>query len=248
MRVMKILITQGHSRLARALGRRFSTSDIVKLTTTRAFVDEYAGSGGPGAVACELHHDEATDRLVEGVHAIIHVAYDPDGAAGASSCDSPDLLDYHTRRTYNLLTAAAAAGVKRFICLSTLRLLEGYEENLTVTERWRPLPPAEDAHLLGCHLGEMVCKEFARDRLIEVVTIRLGFPIVYGDRGAAAATGESAAVSVEDVFSVVGRALTSDIGQWQAVHVQSPAPGQRFLMHAAGELFDFPGGAGEGEG
>ena len=92
----------------------------------------------------------------------------------------------------------------RCIYLSTLRLLEDYEENLTVTEKWRSLPPSEDPLLLACHLGEIVCKEFARDSLIDVVTLRLGFPLICGDRQAAVDSGESAAVSIEDVITAVG--------------------------------------------
>ena len=38
-------------------------------------------------------------------------------------------LDYYTRRTYNLLWAASNSDVKRVINLSTLRLMDEYEEN-----------------------------------------------------------------------------------------------------------------------
>ncbi len=231
---MNILITQGSSRLARSLAGHLAASHTVRLTVT-------GGEVAHGdAVVCDLHHDAATDELVSGVDAIIHVGYDP----GLDLSDATALLDYYTRRTYNLLTSAANAGVERFIYLSTLRLLEDYEENLTVTERWRPLPPSEDAQLLACHLGEIVSKEFARDRLIDVATIRLGFPIVDGGRQAAADSGETAAVSIDDVHSVVDEALVAAIAPWQDIHVQSPVPEQRFLMHAARDLLGFPDGRG----
>ena len=226
---MNILITQGKSSLAAALASRLSTSHTVRLT-------DVDGSAGDAAIAqCDLGHDSATDDLVRDIDAIIHIGYN-----AVDSGDPSELIDYHTRRTYNLLTAASEAGVARCIYLSTLRLLEDYEENLTVTEKWRSLPPSEDPLLLACHLGEIVCKEFARDSLIDVVTLRLGFPLVCGDRQAAVDSGESAAISIDDVFTAVERSLTADIARWQDIHVQSPVPRQRFLMHAACELLQYP--------
>ena len=227
---MNILITQGKSSLAAALASRLSASHAVRLTDV---------GGGDGVSQCDLGHDSATDDLVRGIDAIIHIGY-----IAVDSGDPSGLLDYHTRGTYNLLTAATSAGVSRCIYLSTLRLLEDYEENLTVTEKWRSLPPSEDPLLLSCHLGEIVCKEFARDGLIDVVTLRLGFPLVCGDRQAAVDSGESAAVSLDDVFAAVERSLTADVARWQDIHVQSPVPRQRFLMHAAGEVLRFPSASG----
>ena len=234
---MNILITQGKTSLAAALANHLSASHMVRLT------DLESGEADDGIFQCDLGHGDATDDVVRGIDAIIHFGYN-----AVDSGDPSDLLDYHTRGTYNLLTAAAEAGVSRCVYLSTLRLLEDYEENLTVTEKWRSLPPSEDPLLLSCHLGEIVCKEFARDGLIDIVTLRLGFPLVCGDRQAAVDSGESAAVSLDDVFTVVEGSLTADIARWQDIHVQSPVPGQRFLMHAAGELLQFPSASGTEDG
>ena len=234
---MNILITQGKSSLAAALAGHLSAGNMVRLT------DLEGGEADAVIFQCDLGHGDATDDVVRGIDAIIHIGYN-----AVDSGDPSDLLDYHTRGTYNLLTAAVEAGVSRCIYLSTLRLLEDYEENLTVTEKWRSLPPSEDPLLLSCHLGEIVCKEFARDSLVDVVTLRLGFPLVCGDRQAAVDSGESAAASLDDVFTVVERSLTADIARWQDIHVQSPVPNQRFLMHAAGELLQYPTASGTEDG
>ena len=194
---MNILITQGKSSLAAALASRLSASHTVRLT------DVDISAGDAEIAQCDLGHDSATDDLVRDIDAIIHIGYN-----AVDSGDPSELIDYHTRRTYNLLTAASEAGVARCVYLSTLRLLDDYEENLTVTEKWRSLPPAEDPLLLACHLGEIVCKEFARDGLIDVVTLRLGFPLICGDRQAAVDSGESAAVSIEDVITAVEKSLS----------------------------------------
>lgn len=184
-----------------------------------------------GAIAaCDLEHDEATDAIVSGIDAIVHVGYE--GQAG----DETALVDYHTRRTYNLLYAAAHAGVQRVINISTLRLYERYEENLTVTENWRPMPAASQPQLLACHLGEIVAKEFARDRLLRVLNLRLGFPFVEGDAAAARAAGQTAAIATADLAHSVARALRCELDYWQCAHVQSPVDGQRFLTQRAASM------------
>ncbi len=182
-----------------------------------------------------LEADAATEQLVVGVNAVVHFAY---SCAGGQA---NELIDHATRRTYNLLLAAAAAGAERCICVSTLRLLEELPAHLTVTEQWRSRPPSDDPALLACHLGEMVAKECARDRLMRVLTLRIGFPEVPGDRTALRSEHGPAAVAASDAAEAVGRALTAELAQWQEVHVQSPVPGARYLMREAGTLLAFPG-------
>ncbi len=225
---MKVLVTCAGSEIARSIASAISKSHQVTLT------DLPGPRPAKGVVANALDHDASTDALVAGHKALIHIGYmgRPD--------DATALLDYYGRRTYNLLLAASKAGVERCIFVSTLLLLKDYDENLTVTERWRTHAPADDPALLACHIGENVCKEFARDGLIKVATLRLGWPIVDGSRAKAARTGETAALAGDDLATVVNAALVADIDRWQDVHVQSPIPNSRFLMHAAGKLFSYP--------
>ena len=228
-----MLITAASSRSAQLAVAALSNEHDLRLT-------DLPGNASGDVVSCELGHDEATDRLVAGIEAIVHIGY------GGQQGDATTLIDYHTRCTYNLLMAASNAGVGRVIYISTLRLLEEYEENLTVTEKLRSLPPADNVVLLACHMGEYVCREFARDRLSEVVTLRLGWPIVDGGTSAAVDSGGSAALSTEDLARVLRTSLTAGIAQWQDVHVQSVVPNQRYLMHAAANLFGYPEPAAEG--
>ena len=96
-------------------------------------------------IANDLDHGSLTDDLVSGVDAIINVGFE-----GQTGTDT-DLMDYHTRCVYNLLYAAAGAGVSRFINISTLRLYENHEEN------HHPFPYRLASYLihllLGFHLG-----------------------------------------------------------------------------------------------
>lgn len=216
---VNVLITSAASPTGALLAAALQGEYTVHCTDLRS-------RAGGDIEACELEHDDATDAIVSGIEAIVHVGY-----AGQDG-DETALVDYHTRRTYNLLYAAAHAGVQRVINISTLRLYEPYEENLTVTENWRPMPTASEPQLLACHLGEIVAKEFARDRLLRVLNLRLGFPFVEGD-AAAHAAGQTAAIATADVAHSVARALHCELDYWQCAHVQSPVDGQRFLTQRA---------------
>lgn len=179
----------------------------------------------------ETGHEEPTDSLVKGTDALVVFGYSQEAS------NPTQVIDHSTRQLYNLLHAASEIGVERCIYVSSLQLFQDYEENLTVTENWRSLPPTDDIALLACHLGEIVCKEFARDRRIKVATLRLGFPIVDGDLAAAEASRHSAAVSSKDAIQAITHTLSTDLpGQWQNTHVQSKVTNQRFLTNTAEQL------------
>jgi nucleoside-diphosphate-sugar epimerase len=224
---MNLLINGSATPIGRVLVAQLSDSDHeLRLTSTSAYEPQ-------GVIVCELGHDEATDAIVSGIDAIINVGYQ-------SEVEMPvDLrLDYSTRRTYNLLWAAADAGVKRVVNLSTLRLMAEYEENLVVTENWRSRPLASDIDLLCAHLVEIICKEFARDRKFEVVNLRLGWPLVEGGPDRVGDSG-SAALCSEDLGRAVLAALTTDIEPWQDIHIQSPVPDQRYTTAKASDRLGF---------
>ena len=182
-----------------------------------------------------LEADAATDDLVAGIDAVVHFGY------ARADNQANELIDHAARLTYNLLLAAAGAGVERCIYVSTLRLLEQLPAHFAVTEQWRSRPPSDDPALLACHLGEVIAKEYARDRLMTVLTLRLGFPEVVGDRGALRGEHGPAAVAASDAADAIGRALEADLAQWQEVHVQSPVSGARYLMRGAETVLAFPG-------
>ena len=181
-----------------------------------------------------LEAGAATDQVVAGINSVVHFGY---ARAGGRA---NDLIDHAARRTYNLLMAAAAAGVERCVYVSTLRLVEALPGHFAVTEQWRSRPPSDDPALLACHLGEIIAKECARDRLMRVLTLRIGFPEVVGDRRALLDKHGSAAIAAADAADAIGRALEADLAQWQEVHVQSPVPGARYLMREAATLLAFP--------
>ena len=231
---MNILITAGASALAQDLARALSPEHAVLLTdvadvqTHRPFV------------RCDLGHDAATDRLVTGVDALIHLAAAAsdltEGTDGDREEGANRLLDYHTRCTYNLLHAASEAGVARCIYASSLSLLAGCDEDWDVDEKWRPRPSTEPA-VLARYVGEFVCREFAREGRIATTCLRLG-QLEQADN-AAAQPRDPTWLSRADAMHAFQRALAAPPEPWAIYHIQSTFPGARFNTHKAQDVLGY---------
>lgn len=216
---MRVLLSPAESELARALRDG--------LTGHEAVLD----------VDPEIDPESGACTVADGFDAVV--------LAGLPDAEGPveatPVLDRATRLAYDLFSAAAESGVGRCVYLSSLRLLAGYGEHHTVTEVWRPLPPSDDAALIGCHLGEQIALEFARERRLEVITVRLGYPVVPGSRSALRDAHGDAAICADDVAAVVSAALTAPVTQaCTVVHAQSPVANARYLMRQARELLGYP--------
>lgn len=222
---MHILVTSAGSNLAQALIQGLGASHDVRATERQAVaeLDDLAVS--------PLGHDMSTNLLVRGVDAVVHCGEPLPGEPAAS------YVDYMTRCTYNLLHAAHEEGVKRVIYLSTLDLMAAYPVEYAVSERWRPLPTPEHP-LLGKHLGEAVCREFAREFKLTVAALRLGHLVE------ASGEADDMAVTGDEVIQAVSQALAVTLPHWSVVHVQGEFPGARFAVGDAKKLLNYaPRGA-----
>ena len=209
---MKVLITGAGGGLARQLAEALGDEHEVLLTDRKDVATIHP------FVRSDLNHTQPTNDLVRGVDVIVHSgAVDPrDSMSGQ--------LDYQMRCTYNLLWAAWQEGVSRFVYLSSLKLMEGYDPSYAVTESWKPTPTLEPS-VLCMHLGEMVCREFAREKKTEVTILRLGEITTVSD-----ANPSTSALYEDDALEAIRLSLTSDHSGWLDIfHIQSDVPDARFL-------------------
>jgi nucleoside-diphosphate-sugar epimerase len=177
-----------------------------------------------------LGHDASTNLLVRGMDAIV-VAAEP-----LLDEDTTAYYDAMTRCLYNLLMAAYREGVTRIVYLSTLELMTAYGPEYIVTERWRPRPtPA--AHLLGKHLGEYVCREFAREHKLTVVVLRLGQ--VVNANEVTAQSVDPMWLDQADLGQAIDGALTANLPHWTVIHLQGKQAGARFPVGDAEKLIGF---------
>ena len=226
---MNLLITSATEWLPARLSRELGTSHEICLT------DRQADPRMPDLVVSDLGHDSGAEHLVRGMDAIIHWGgTDP-------TANTSDRLDQAMYCTYNLLKSAFDEGVSRVVFLSSLDLLKQYPDHYTVTEQWRP-EPTPDISTLSYHLGEYVCREFAREQRLSVVCLRLGDLVWNGE------ADSSSALLIQDAVQAVELALTCKAGYdpvlsrwfllpdpfgWDVYHIQSDVPDARFVTAAA---------------
>ena len=146
------------------------------------------------------------------------------------------LIDYHTRCTYNLLHAASEAGVSRCIYASSLCLFARCDDDWAVNEQWRPRPSTEQP-VLTQHLGEFVCREFARERRIAITCLRLGDLGQSGDN--AEPPSDPTWLARQDAVHAFECAMAATAKPWAVYHIQSAFPGARFSSGKARDAIGF---------
>ena len=124
----------------------------------------------------------------------------------------------------------------RVVYLSTLRLMDAHGVEYNVTERFRPRPTT-DQYLMGKHLGEYVCREFAREHKLTVVVLRLGEVVDADDAGVL--PQDSTWIAAQDVAAAVDAALTADVPSWSVLHIQGTQPGARYPIGDAQKVLGF---------
>jgi nucleoside-diphosphate-sugar epimerase len=227
---MKLLITSAASDLAQTLAAVLSSEHQIRLTDLIDVETDFE------FVRSNLGHGEETNRLVRGIDAIIHLAELPPVLLSKST-DAANLeIDFLTRCTYNMVSAAAAEKVTRVIYASTLRVMDRYDEDWTVTESWRPLP-ATDASILSKYLGEFVCREFAREGLINITCLRLGALVT--DAEVSNQPFDATWLEMKDAVHIFECALKAPAARWEIFHVQSELPNSRFSILKAKDSLKF---------
>lgn len=213
---MHLLITCAASPLARSLAASLGRDHTIRLTEQVMVKSDFE------FVLSPLGHDASTNLLVRGMDAIVHVAQPLPGSS------ANEALDFMTRCTYNLLTAAAQEGVARVVYLSSLALMADYDPAYLVDERWRPRPRPEPP-TLTTYLGESVCREFAREHKLSVAVLRLA-PVTGLDEDAAPAAD---AIDGRHVADAVSRALTVQAGPWSIYHIAAGAADSPYSIEKA---------------
>tara|TARA_Y100000768_G_scaffold148658_2_gene110990 strand:+ start:7501 stop:8190 length:690 start_codon:yes stop_codon:yes gene_type:complete len=175
------------------------------------------------------------NNIFQNIDIYFHIGY-----KGTSLNKNEDLIDFHTRKTYDLLYAAGEENVERIFSISTLNLFLDIESNLTVTENWELSFPVDDIDILCANLSEKVCKEFARDQVFEVINIRLGEIDENSDyRLSESKLSKSIEKFIEyDFYSEQSKLTRGPFNSarkkgpnWINYHLQDTFEGQRFLTN-----------------
>jgi nucleoside-diphosphate-sugar epimerase len=227
----RVLITAAETPLAQAVAEGLPAAWQVHLTAATEV------SVSRPFTQCTLEADESTRAVVRGMDAIVHLAL---ARADRNPSESIDGL---VRATYNLLTAAAAERVRRVVHVGSLSILRGYDQAFAVAEDWQPRP-GDDAPAMAEYLAECTSREFARQRQLEVVALRIG--TVVRAESVAGQAFDPLWVDQRDVVQAVSLALrTAKLAAprgtdgWTVLHILSDSPRARFSVNKARQVLGY---------
>jgi len=164
----KVLITGAAGVLGKAVaslleqepGVRLRLTDMAPVETRHEFVQ------------ADLANWEETKGLCEGVDELLHIA----AIHPWKKYTPQQYVDCNIKGTYNILQAAADAGVKRVIYTSSIAAM-GYRydrpEELPFDES-RPCRPCEDIYCVSKHVGEQFCELMRHRHGMPYVALRPG--------------------------------------------------------------------------
>jgi len=154
-----------------------------------------------------------------------------------------------------LFKAGVEAGVDKFVYASSLEIFAGYSDTVYINEYHKPLPGPEMA-CMSRYMGELTCREFARDYPITVTALRLGRLVL--EEEVVGRQKDLLWVDLRDVLQAFRQVLTRDASgamrwasRWAFYHICAPLDDPKFLISQAERMgyqpthnFRSAGGAG----
>ena len=230
---MNILITGASSQLAQAIATELKDDHSVRLMDSVP-VDVAEG--------CDFTQGNILDpedswEVLRGIDTLIHTGEPPTDLPSDELNREQMLLDLATRGTHVLFSAAVEAGIKKFICASTLSIFNAYPDDVYITELWKPLPSPEIVEMTK-YLGELTAREFAREHLVTVTGLRLGELVL--EEAVQRETPSLAWLDIRDAAGAFRCALNRDSSssawwtqRWAVYHICADIPNPKFLIDQA---------------
>ena len=125
--------------------------------------------------------------------------------------------------------------MRQVVLLSSLDLFLPYDQDMAVSENWRPRP-SDRPETLGPHLGEFVAKEFIHRQALNIIILRLGH-LVDADE-AAQRPFDPMWLAFTDATRAVAAALENE-PRSGLLHLQSQSPRARFSCKKAQNVLNF---------
>jgi nucleoside-diphosphate-sugar epimerase len=171
---MKVLVTGASGFIGRALCDRLTeTGDVDLVATVRNSADPVPLNGS--IKTKELAPDTRWEDVLDSVEVVVHAAARVHVMSGADS--THDYRRINVEGTLNLARQAANCGVKRFVFLSSAKVLgDNTPPGRAFHADDQPAPT--DAYATSKHEAEIELARVAERQGMEVVTIRP--PLVYG--------------------------------------------------------------------
>lgn len=172
----RLLITGCNGFIGRVLSRRCLTAGITVRGTVRAASQSARLPDGVEPVLVpDIGPDTDWSSALDGVGEVVHLAAHVHVRQRSASIGADDHFRVNAAGTAGLARAAAEAGIRRLVYLSTVKVHgEGREESYSETDRAAPQGP----YAVSKHAAENALKEVSKRSPLETVVLRP--PLVYG--------------------------------------------------------------------
>ncbi len=233
---MRILLTGAASPLGRAIIDELGDTHQLRLLDEEPI---------EAAERHEVMQGSLTDTdlvwsAVRDMEVVLHTGEPPTQLPADTHEREQLLLDIATRGTHILCKAAVEAGVKRIVYGSSLDLFEPYPDDVYISEMWKPQPtPAMES--MSRYLGELTCREFAREFFVSITALRLGRLVQEED--AVDQTPDLLWLDPRDAARAFAGALQRDTSdspvwsrRWAIYHICALPPNPKYLINAAASI------------
>jgi nucleoside-diphosphate-sugar epimerase len=243
---MKAIVTGGAGRLG-----GYVTKELLEHGWDVVALDLEPPAEATGAfVAADLTKPERLRESFAGADAVVHLArrrflYTENGYDAATGFwRTPDIFgdaerfNHNNAMTYNVLATAAAVGVKKIVCGSSLAVYGFYYPSAPVAPDYVPIDEGyprrpHDPYGLSKLVGEAMCDAFSRKTPLKIASLR--FSGIYAPenarvlaerrknpviRGAGALWSY---VDVRDAAAACRLALAADFSGHEAFNICAPA-------------------------
>jgi dTDP-4-dehydrorhamnose reductase len=234
---MNILITGAASRLGQTIINELSPDHRLRLLDNT--VPDSVNKNLEW-IQGELVDPDTAWKAVRNIDVLIHTGEPPQNLPEDELQREQLLLDLATRGTHVLFKAGVEAGVKRFIYGSTLEIFSAYPDDVYISEYHKPLPTPE-IYQMTRYLGELTCREFARDYMATVTALRLGKLVL--EEEVARQTPDLMWLDLRDAAHAFRCALRRDASssiqwtrRWAIYHICASIDNPKFLIHQARQI------------
>ncbi len=228
---MRILVTGASGRIGTAFVADCRRDDLELI---RADLSDNDRRSALAFRQLDVTDSTACREACDDVDAVLHLAADPSPDADFAS----SVLPVNIGGTYNMVAAAVAAGVRRFVFASSAQAVEGYPAGRQIRETDAPCP-AND-YGAGKAFGEALCASFAGRSSTSFVAVRIGN---YGpempDPASSSLRDRAAWLSQRDAVQLLRLALVGSTSGYLVAHGVSDNAVKRLAIDATTQALGY---------
>lgn len=163
----RVLVTGAGGRIGSYYAEHAPAHHVRRLMVRPGDPDAKKLASWGEIVEAELDDRVRLIEICQGMDTVVHLAADP-----SPNADWTSLLQANIIGTYNLMSAARIAGVKRVVYASSIHAVSGYPPDVQVKTS-EPVNPGDLYGVSKC-FGEALGRYFAEQEGMSVIALRIG--------------------------------------------------------------------------